>query len=61
LINVSDKPITVRVSEKEMKDLHNEILLSDIFSQEQIRHRGGDLEVKLNAYDSRCFIVGAKK
>ena len=36
-------------------------ILSDIFSHEQIRHRGGNLEIKLNAYDSKCFIVGSKK
>jgi len=61
LINVSDQPITVQVSEKEMNELHREILLSDIFSHEQILHRVGNLEIKLNAYDSKCFVVCSKK
>ncbi len=61
LINVSDQPVIVRVTEKEMKELHGAISLSDIFSHEQIRHQGGDLEVNLNAYESKCLVVDNKK
>jgi hypothetical protein len=57
LINTADKPIEVTVKSSEVAELSKAALLKDIFTPEQIHHRGGDLKVSLGAYDSRCFLV----
>lgn len=57
LINTEDKPINVTVKVKEVRDLAGKLLLTDIFTKEQMQHAGGDLKVTLKAYDSKCLFI----
>ncbi len=57
LINTEDKPINVTVKVKEVRDLAGKLLLTDIFTKEQMQHAGGDLKVTLKAYDSKCLSI----
>ena len=57
LINTDDKPITVVVKDKEVKELLKKHLLIDIFTNERIDHSGGDLISYLKPYDSKCLLI----
>lgn len=57
LINTEAKPITVTVKPNEVKALTGQLMLTDIFTKEEIRHKGGELKLVLNAYDSRCLLL----
>lgn len=57
LINTADKPIHVTVKTNEVTELSGGVLLKDIFSDEEIRHKGGDLNISLNAFDSKCLLI----
>ena len=57
LINTADTAIKVTVTAKEVKELSGKHVLSDIFTKEKIQHKGGDVSVVLNPYDSKCLLI----
>lgn len=57
LINTEDKPIEVTVKRSEVRDLAGKLVLSDIFTKEQIQHKGGDLKISLGAHDSKTLVL----
>lgn len=57
LINTANKPITITVKTSEVASLNGNVLLKDIFLNEQLLHSAGNLQVTLNAYDSKCLLI----
>ncbi len=57
LINTADQPINVTVTSKEVSQLTGKIRFTDIFTEEQLQHSGGDLKVTLKAFDSKCLLI----
>ena len=56
-INTADRPINVDVSVKEVPQLAARRKLTDLFTNQQFTHRGGPLDITLNAYDSACLSI----
>jgi len=57
LINTDSKPVNITVKVSEVKDLAHKLTLNDIFTKEKIQHSGGNLNVTLKAYDSKCLLI----
>jgi hypothetical protein len=57
LINTDSKPVNITVKVSEVKDLAHKHTLNDIFTKEKIQHSGGNLNVTLKAYDSKCLLI----
>jgi hypothetical protein len=57
LINTDDKPVDIHVSVNEALFLKNVAMLTDLFTRQQVKHEGGSLSVRLDAYDSKCLYI----
>jgi hypothetical protein len=56
-INTADEPVNVSVTPQEVHELSARCELKDIFTAEDLHHHGGELNLTLKAYDSKCLAI----